>query len=380
MVISNRVDEDTEVGGLFPAMVADGFEQILFCHDRATGLRAIIAIHDTTQGPSLGGIRMRPYPTEQDALEDVVRLARAMTYKSALAGLDLGGGKSVIIGGVEDKSEALFRAMGRFIHSLGGRYVCATDVGTTSDDLTYVRSETPYATGLPEAWGGLGDTSLLTGLTVYLGMKAAAEAVWGTGSLVGKRVLVQGAGKVGVHLMEHLKKEGAQLLVSDVLGERAAYAAEQFHAQVVAPDDVFDVDCDVFSPNALGNVLNDETIPRLRCKLVCGGANNQLGDDGDGELLQRRGIAYAPDFAVNCGGVISAESELLKAPRARAEAVAGRVGETVRRIFALADREGMAPSAAAVQLARERLERTAAVHRMYIPADTRNNRECLRQR
>jgi leucine dehydrogenase len=317
---------------------------------------------------------MRPYPTEQDALEDVVRLARAMTLKSALAGLDLGGGKSVIIGDAGDKSEALFRAMGRFIQSLGGRYVCATDVGTSSDDLTYVRAETPYVTGLSEAWGGLGDTSVLTGLTVYLGMKAAAEAVWGSASLTGKRVLVQGAGKVGVHLMEHLETEGAQLLVSDVVGDTVASAVDRFHATVVAPDDVFDADCDVFSPNALGNVLNDETISRLRCKLVCGGANNQLGDDRHGELLHRRGIAYAPDFAVNCGGVISAESELLRAPRARAEVVARRVGDTVRRVFSLAQREGIAPSAAAVQLARERLERTAAIHRTYIPGDARYHR------
>jgi leucine dehydrogenase len=371
MMLSQRVGTDVVSDGLFPIMVAEGFEQILFCHDRASGLRGIIAIHDTTQGPALGGIRMRPYPTEQDALEDVVRLARAMTLKSALAGLDLGGGKSVIIGGPGDKSEALFRALGRFIQSLGGRYVCATDVGTTSDDLTWVRAETPYVTGLAEAWGGLGDTSVLTGTTVYLGMKAAAEAVWGSASLAGRRVLIQGAGKVGVHLMERLEAEGVRMLVSDVLGDRAAYAAERFSAIVVAPDDVFDTDCDVFSPNALGNVLNDDTIPRLRCQLVCGGANNQLGEDRHGEALHRRGIAYAPDFAVNCGGVISAESELLRAPRARAVAVAERVGETVARVFSLARAEGIAPSAAAIQLARERLERTAAIHRTYVPGDLR---------
>src|SRR4051812_26329880 len=201
-------------------MVADGFEQLVFCHDRASGLRAIIAIHDTTLGPALGGIRMRPYPTEIDALTDVLRLARAMSYKAALAGLNLGGGKSVIIGDPRtQKSEVLFRAMGRFIESLNGRYICATDVGTTTEDLTHVRAETSHVTGLPEAWGGLGDTSVLTGLTVYLGMKSAAEAVWGSDSLSGKRVMVQGAGKVGFHLMEHLDEEGAEILVSDVLGD-----------------------------------------------------------------------------------------------------------------------------------------------------------------
>ena len=379
MAISDRPDvSGRPSGGLFAAMTADGYEQIVYCHDRASGLRAIIAIHDTTLGPALGGIRLRPYPSEQHALEDVLRLSRAMTYKSAMAGLDLGGGKSVIIGDASQKSEALFRAMGRFIQSLGGRYIAATDVGTTSDDLTHVRMETPYVTGMPEAWGGLGDTSLLTSLTVYLGMKAGAEAVWGSGSLAGKRILIQGAGKVGFHLMEHLETEGVDLFISDVAGDAVARAAKRFRAAIVPPDDVYDVDCDIFSPNAMGAVLNDDTIPRLRCKLVSGGANNQLAEDRHGEMLHRRGILYTPDYVVNSGGVISAESELLKAPRARAEGIARRVGETTRQVLALARAEGIPPNVAADQLAEGRLERIAAIHRSYIAADARAHRDLLR--
>lgn len=371
MALAEGVELRTERSQLFSAMAGAGHEQVVYCQDAASGLRAIIAIHNTTLGPALGGIRMRPYPTEADALEDVLRLARSMTYKSAVAGLDLGGGKSVIIGGPEQKSEALFRAMGRFIHSLGGRYIAATDVGTTVDDLTHVRAETPYVTGVAEEWGGLGDTSVLTGLTVYLGMKAGAEAVWGDGSLAGKRVLVQGAGKVGKHLMEHLQAEGAALLVSDVVGEAARYAAEHLGAQVIPPEDFYDVDCDILSPNALGGVFDDETIPRLHCQLICGGANNQLTDARYGEILDRRGILYVPDFVVNSGGVISAFCEIHHAPRARAELLARRVGDTTRRVLAVARREGIPPSAAADRLAEERIEQLGAVRRSYIPGDLR---------
>lgn len=376
MHISHWVEREASSDDVFSTMAADGYEQILYCHDAASGLRAIIAIHDTTLGPALGGIRMRPYPTEREALTDALRLARAMTYKSALAGIDLGGGKSVIIGDPHrDKAEGLFRAMGRFIHSLGGRYICATDIGTSVEDLIYVRMESPYVTGLPEAWGGLGDTSVLTGSTVYLGMKAGAEALWGSDSLAGKRILVQGAGKVGLHLMEHLETEGTQLLVADVVGESARHAAERFNATIVPPEDAYDVACDIFSPNALGAVLNDETIPRLRCKLVCGGANNQLAEDRHADALHRRGVLYAPDYMVNSGGVISAEAEILKAPRARAEATAQRVRDTAARVFALAQQQGITPSMAADRLALERIKRVGAVHRMYVAADPRLRHE-----
>ncbi len=367
-MITERVPADERLGGLFDSLEDYGHEQLLFCRDRATGLRAIIAIHDTTLGPALGGIRMRPYPSEEAALDDVLRLSRAMTLKAAMAGLNLGGGKAVIIGDPRaDKSEALFRAMGRYIQGLGGRYVAATDIGTAVDDLISVRMETPFVTGLPEAWGGLGDTSILTGLTVYLGMKAGAEACWGSDSLAGKRVMIQGAGKVATHLMEQLQKEGAELLISDVLGDAVQRAAERFGATVVSAEDVYDVACDIFSPNALGAVLNDDTIPRLRCRLVCGGANNQLAEDRHAEELHRRGILYAPDYVVNSGGVISGECELLHTPRSRAETLAQRVGATTRKVFAVAARDGVSPAAAADRLAMERIEQVAQVRRSYLP-------------
>jgi leucine dehydrogenase len=367
-MITQQILAEERPGGLFGRMEPLGHEQLVFCRDRSTGLRGIIAIHDTTLGPALGGIRMRPYPTEDDALADVLRLSRAMTYKAAMAGLNLGGGKAVIIGDPRtDKTEAIFRSMGRFIQSLGGRYVAATDIGTAVEDVIAVRMETPYVTGLPEAWGGLGDTSILTGLTVYLGMKAGVEATWGTDSLAGKRILIQGTGKVGVHLMEHLEKEGVELLVSDVLGDSVQRAAERFHAEIVPPDDVYDVSCDIFSPNALGAILNDDTIPRLRCKLVCGGANNQLEHERHADLLHARGILYAPDYVVNSGGVISGECELLHAPRERAEAIALRVGGTTRRVFEAASRDGVPPHVAADRLALERIDAVAATHRSYIP-------------
>jgi leucine dehydrogenase len=357
---------------MFTPMVQGGYEQIVFCHDHASGLRAIIVIHNTTLGPALGGIRMRPYRDESEALTDVLRLSRAMTYKSAVAGLDLGGGKSVILGGPEDKSEALFRAMGRFIHSLGGRYLAATDVGTTGEDLTYVRMETPFVTGIAPEWGGLGDTSILTGLTVYLGMKAGVESVWGPSSLQGKRVLIQGAGKVGTHLMEHLRAEGAHIFTADVSEEAVANAVERFGAARVPIEDVYSFDCDVFSPNGLGGVLNDDTIPQLKAKLICGGANNQLADSHSADALQARGILYVPDFVVNSGGVISAAAERRHAPLAWAETFARRVGDTTRGVLARASSEGVTPIRAAEAIAEERLQRMAEMRQSFIPNDLRN--------
>lgn len=357
---------------VFSTLAPGGYEQVIYCQDQDSGLRTIIVIHDTTLGPALGGIRMRPYASETEALQDVLRLAKAMTYKASAAGLDLGGGKSVIIGSPDDKSEALFRSMGRFIQSLGGRYVAATDIGTTGEDLTHVRLETPWVTGVPPEWGGLGDTSILTGLTVYLGMKAGAEAVWGADSLSGKRIALQGAGKVGMHLMEHLHKEGANLFVADVAREAAARAAQRFGASVVPVDEIYDQDCDIFSPNGLGGVINDDTIPRLRCRLVCGGANNQLAEDRHGLALEAQGIVYTPDFVVNSGGVISAAADLRGAPLAWAEGIARRVGDTTRRVLARAHREGIAPSVAADTIARERIEGIGATKRMLVPGDLRH--------
>ena len=275
-------------------MSTEGHEQVAMFSDPGSGLKAIIAVHDTTLGPACGGTRMWPYESETEALTDALRLSQAMTYKSAAAGLHLGGGKGVIIGDPHsDKSEALMRAYGRFVDTLGGRYLTTTDVGTTGRDLEYVRQETRHVTGLPLSLGGSGDTSIMTGLGLYMGMKACAEEVWGNEGLRGKTVAVQGFGKVASHLCEHLLDEDARLVVTDV-HDGALDRARDMGLEVTSPDSIIGVDCDIFAPCALGGVLNPQTIPQLRCRVVAGGANNQLLTEADGEELHRRGILYAP--------------------------------------------------------------------------------------
>ena len=358
----------TDTAGLFAAMTGQDHEEVVFWRDRVTSLRAIVAIHNTTLGPSLGGTRMYPYLSEADALADVLRLSRAMTYKSAAAGLDLGGGKAVIIGDpATDKSEALFRSYGRFLETLGGRYYTATDVGTNSNDLDIVRLETRYVTGCNPWMGGSGDTSILTGLSVYRGMQAAAETCWGDRSLAGKTVLLQGVGKVGRRLMEYLRGEGARLLVADVAAGAVAAAADDFGATPVPLAEVYDTPCDIFSPNALGAVLNDETIARLRCAIVCGGANNQLAEERHAAALAERGILYAPDFIVNSGGVISVADELLGFHAERARAKADRVYDTTLRVFALARAEGLTTEAAALRLAQQRIATLGEIGKPFLP-------------
>jgi leucine dehydrogenase len=362
----------TETGAAFEpfaAMGEGGHEELIFWRDRVSGLRAIIALHDTTLGPGLGGTRMLPYRTEAEAVGDVLRLSAAMTLKSAAAGLDVGGGKAVIIGDpARDKSDALFRAYGRFLESLGGRYVTTTDVGTTVADLDMIRRETRFVAGTSPAWGGSGDTSILTGLTVYLGMKAAAKEAWGRDDLGKRTVLVQGAGKVGWQLLKRLRAENAVLLVSDVNGENARRAALEYNATVVEPAAVWDTPCDIYSPNALGGVLNDETIPRLRCRVVCGGANNQLAEERHAAALRAREILYAPDFIVNCGGVINVAVELEGYSEERATARAQAVYETTRRVFAMAEAEGVTTEEAAVRYATERIRTIGDLHRTYVPS------------
>ncbi len=356
---------------LFASMAELEHEEVAFWRDRATGLRAIVAIHDTTLGPSLGGTRMYPYKTEQEALTDVLRLSRAMTYKCAGAGLDFGGGKAVIIGDpATDKSEPFLRAYGRFVETLGGRYITTTDVGTTVDDLNLISSETRFVTGTSPAYGGSGDTSILTGRTVFLGMKAAAQVAWGEPSLSGRTVAVQGAGKVGWHLMEALKDEGAALVVADVNQELARRAAAAFGARLVSVEKIYDVACDVFSPNALGGSINGKTVPRLHCRIVCGGANNQLETEADGDRLAERGILYAPDFIVNSGGVINVADEAHGRLGYRAERASARaelVFGTTLQVLRTAQERGISPNAAAEQYARARIQALNAVHRPLVP-------------
>jgi len=332
-------------------------EQVVVCQDRASGLRAIIAIHDTTLGPGLGGIRMWSYPSDEAALIDVLRLSEGMTYKNSLAGLDLGGGKTVILGDPRtDKTPEKYQALGRFIDRLGGAYLAAEDVGTNVEDAEQVATQTRYITGLPVERGGSGDPSPLTAWGVLCGMRAAlVEAGLGE-RFEGIRVVVQGAGHVGAHLVRNLLDAGAEVTVADIYDDRVAPLVELGATQAAA-DDVHQLDCDVFSPCALGAVIRPETIGRLRCRVVAGAANNQLADSSMGDELKRRGILYAPDFAINAGGVINIAEEL--APEGydpeRAKRSVERIEETLHDVFARARRDGVAPHHAAEQMARERI-------------------------
>ena len=335
-----------------------GHEQVVFCQDPRSGLRAIIAIYSTALGPSLGGTRFHPYASEDEALADVLRLSAAMAYKNALAGLDHGGGKAVIIGDpAELKSEALLRAYGRFLESLGGRYITACDVGTYSEDMDIVARESRWVTGRTPAYGGAGDSSVLTALGVFAGMRAAAGHVWDTTSLRGRRVGVEGVGKVGRKLVSHLVEDGAEVVICDV-SEAAVEGVLARHPEVEVVPDVTALlgqGLDVFAPCALGGSVDDAVAATLDAKIICGGANNQLAHPGVEKLLADRDVLYAPDYVVNAGGVIQVADELggfsFERARARAEQIFG----TTTRIFQIAGSEGVPPSAAAAPLAPPRL-------------------------
>ncbi|KAB2376441.1 MULTISPECIES: Leu/Phe/Val dehydrogenase [Actinomadura] len=333
-------------------------EQVVFCQDEASGLRAIIAIYSTALGPSLGGTRFYPYGSEEEALTDVLNLSRGMAYKNAMAGLDLGGGKAVIIGDpAKDKSEALLRAYGRFVQSLNGRYYTACDVGTYSEDMDVVARECRFVTGRTVAHGGAGDSSILTAYGVFQGMRAAAETVWGTPSLRGRRVGVEGVGKVGHRLVEHLREDGADVVICDV-SEAAVERVQALHPEVdvvADKDEMVRTELDVYAPCALGGSLNDDTVPLLSAKVVCGAANNQLAHSGIEKRLADRDVLYAPDYVVNSGGVIQVADEIEGFEFDRAKARASGIYETTRKIFALAADEGVPPAVAADRLAERRM-------------------------
>lgn len=343
-----------------------GYEQLTMFTEPASGLKAIVVIHDTTLGPACGGTRIWPYATEEEALRDALRLGRAMTYKSAVAGLSLGGGKGVIIADPHtQKTEALLRAYGRFVDTLGGRYLTTTDVGSTGRDLEYIGQETGHVVGLPVTLGGSGDTSIMTGLGLYMGMKACAREVWGSDSLRGKRVAMQGFGKVARNTAHHLLKEDVQLVVADVY-EGALDKARELGLKVVAPEAIYDVPSDIFSPCALGGALNGDTIPRLSCRIVAGGANNQLSSDADGEELHRRGILYAPDYVVNAGGVINASAEVGMSYRPElAREKTERIYEVMERVIYTSKREEIPTALAADHLAEERLAAVRGIKNIY---------------
>ncbi|HEX6876367.1 MAG TPA: Glu/Leu/Phe/Val dehydrogenase dimerization domain-containing protein [Nocardioidaceae bacterium] len=346
-----------------------GHEQVVFCHDEPTGLKAIIAIYSTALGPALGGTRFYPYATEHDALEDVLNLSKGMAYKAALAGLDLGGGKAVIIGDPATvKSEALLRAYGRFVESLNGRYFTACDVGTFPEDMDYVARECSYVTGRTVAHGGAGDSSVLTAYGVFEGMRAAAEVTWGAPTLSGRTVGVAGVGKVGRHLVTHLVDDGADVVITDVDPDAVTRVRAE-HPDVRAVDDTGDLvrsRLDVYAPCALGAALDDEVVDVLSAKVVCGAANNQLAHEGIEKQLQDRGILYAPDYMVNAGGLIQVADELEGFSFERAKQRASKIFDTTQRVFALAADEGVPPAVAADRLAERRMSEVGRLRGLWL--------------
>jgi leucine dehydrogenase len=345
------------------------YEQVVHFHDPASGLKAIVAIHSTALGPAFGGTRFYPFSSEQDALRDVLRLAKAMTYKAAAAGLDHGGGKAVIIGDPKrDKSERLFRAYGRFIDSLGGRYITAEDVGTAREDMDTVRRETRWVTGVSKKLGGSGDPSPVTAYGVFQGLRACAEEALRTSSLEGVHVVVSGVGKVGYHLVKHLTEAGARVTVADVDVDAVGRAVNNFGVDTVEPDKAHAVGCDIFSPCALGGSIRDDTIPELKCKVVAGAANNQLELPEHAEALAELGILYAPDFVINAGGLINVADELIGYDRDRAMGKVEGIYRTLREVFRRARLEGTSPALAATRLAEDRIREVSRVRLLYLPS------------
>ncbi len=349
--------------------MADGHEQVAFCSDPGTGLRAIIAIYSTALGPSLGGTRFYPYPDEAAALADVLNLSRAMAYKAACADLDLGGGKAVIIGDPRrDKTEALLRAYGRFVQSLGGRYYTACDVGTDVRDMDVIARECRFVTGRPAVSGGSGNSALLTAYGVLQGMRAAAERTWGTPDLHDRRVGIIGAGKVGRLLVEYLLAEGARLVVADTDATAIDQVrAEHPEVEIAAPDRLPALALDVFAPCALGGALSDQLVAALQAQIVCGAANNQLAHQGIDKLLHDRGIRYAPDYVVNAGGLIQVADAIGGYCEPRAREHASQIFDTTRLVFALADEEGIPPGQAADRLAERRMTEVGRLRSLWLP-------------
>jgi len=355
---------------IFEQMESKEHEELVFCHDQETGLKAIIAVHDTTIGPALGGCRMWNYATEEDALKDVLRLSRGMSYKAAIAGLNLGGGKAVIIGNSKkDKNELLFRSFGRFVQGLAGRYITAEDVGTSVKDMEWVRMETRYVTGISRALGGSGDPSPVTALGTCSGMKATVKKHLGKDTLYGLNIGIQGVGHVGYHLCNFLKKEGANLFVTDIDNKSIERVVNEFGANPIGLDDIYDADIDIYAPCALGATLNDDTIPRLRCSIVAGAANNQLKKESiHSQMLKDRDILYAPDYAINAGGLINVANEIDGYNRDRAfrQAEDG-IYDTLLAIYKRSEDDGVTTHAAALKVAEKRMEDVSKLKNIYLP-------------
>ena len=348
---------------LFETMQSLGHEQVVCCSDKSSGYRGVIAIHDTTLGPALGGCRFWNYASDEEAVTDALRLSRGMTYKNAVAGLNLGGGKSVIIGDNRTANrEMIFRAHGRFVESLGGRYVTAEDVGTGTADMDYVHMETEYVAGLATRSG---DPSPVTAHGVFRSIEASAKWRWGSPSLAGKTILVQGLGNVGNYLMKELTAAGAKLIVTDIRQEKVAHAVKEYGAKAVSDTEIYSQKADIYAPCALGATINDDTIPQLKVEIVAGAANNQLLEERHGDELEKRNILYAPDYVANAGGVINVYSELAGWTSARSFRKADEIYDTIRKVFAIAKGEKIPTYLAADRLAEQRIQAVGSMVRTW---------------
>ncbi len=363
-ITKHEIDPNFQI---FSELETKEHEQVVICSDPKVGLRAIIAIHNTALGPALGGTRMWPYKSEEEAMRDVLRLSRGMTYKAAVAGLNLGGGKAVIIGDPsKDKSEALFRAYGRFVEGLGGRYITAEDVGTDIQSMEWVRMETKYVTGISRALGGSGDPSSVTALGTYMGMKACAHKQYGSDSLKGRKIAIQGAGHVSSYLANLLKKEGAKLYITDIYEDKVKNIVDETGATAVKPDEIYGLDVDIFSPCALGGIINSETIPALKCNIIAGCANNQLDDEEiHGQMLIDREIMYAPDYVINAGGLINVANELEGYNYDRAHEQAARIYDVILDILNHAEEYNIPTYVASNELAERRLKQIGRLRQIY---------------
>ncbi|GGZ53062.1 Glu/Leu/Phe/Val family dehydrogenase [Mesonia mobilis] len=352
-----KANELKKVAPVFGQLSFDNHEQVVFCNDKDTGLKAIIGIHNTNLGPALGGTRMWNYESEYEALNDVLRLSRGMSFKSAITGLNLGGGKAVIIGDAKtQKTPALMRRFGEFVHSLSGKYITAEDVGMETEDMDIVSEVTPFVAGISEEKGGAGNPSPITAYGVFMGMKAAAKYKFGTDNLEGKKVLVQGIGHVGETLVKYVSEEGAEVIIADINQERLIEVSEKYGAKIFEGDHLYDLDVDIYAPCALGATLNDQTIPQLKAKVVAGAANNQLADELiHGELLKQKGIVYAPDFLINAGGIINVYAEIVKYDRAEIIKKTENIYNTTLEILTKAELEQMTTHQAALKIAKNRI-------------------------
>jgi leucine dehydrogenase len=360
--------------GTFELIAKHGnHEEVVYCHDASVGLKAIVAIHNTSLGPALGGTRMWNYKNEEEALTDVLRLSKGMTYKASAAGLNLGGGKAVIIGDPKtQKSEGLFRAFGQFVNSLNGKYITAEDVGTGVQDMEYIFMETPWVTGIPKDFGGSGDPSPYTAHGVLMGIKASAKWQLGTESLKGMRIAVQGLGNVGSNLVRFLVEEGAQVIVSDIDQEKVKLYADKYKISTSHPDEILFAPCDILAPCALGAVVNDKTIDRIQAKVVAGGANNQLAEARHGDMLKQKGILYAPDYVINAGGLMNVFVELEGYSQERAHEKTKKVFDNCWKVFEIAKKENIGTHLAADRLAEERINTIGRLKQRHQGKASRN--------